>query len=90
MTAKTNNVDSASIQSSTAHRQRQRILEHLKYSTLTTLHAREQLDIMHPSMRVLELKRRGHNIRTEWTTEHSAGGSRHRIARYILEAAADE
>lgn len=68
-----------------ASAQRQRILEHLKYSTLTTLHAREQLDIMHPAMRVLELKRRGHSIRTEWATEHSAGGSRHRIARYILE-----
>jgi hypothetical protein len=66
--------------------QRQRILEHLKHSTLTTLQAREQLDIMHPGMRVCELRKIGLPIETEWSWEYSAGGSRHRIARYSLEA----
>jgi len=71
----------------TAAAQRQRILEHLRCSTLTTLQAREQLDIMHPAMRVLELKRHGFDIETEWTTEYSAGGSKHRIAKYVLRQA---
>lgn len=70
--------------------QRQRILEHLKCGPLTTLQARKQLDIMHPAARCLELRKRGLDIRTEWTTEYSVGGSKHRIAKYSLEAQANE
>lgn len=82
-TASNNTPDTTRCQSAAA--QRQRILKHLQCSTLTTLQAREQLDIMHPAMRVLELKRHGFAIKTEWTTEYSAGGSKHRIARYVLQ-----
>ena len=68
----------------TTGEQRRRILAHLQYLPLTTLEAREQLDIMHPAARCMELRKQGHPIVTEWTTEYSAGGSRHRIARYVL------
>jgi hypothetical protein len=59
--------------------QRQRILEHLHRKTLTTIEARQELDIMSPASRVLELRARGENIVTHWTVEQG-----HRIAQYVL------
>ncbi|MCX7067676.1 MAG: hypothetical protein NTW85_08310 [Methylococcales bacterium] len=59
--------------------QRTRILEHLRRDSLTTLQAREHLDIMHPAGRVMELRKQGFNIMTYWTNE-----AKHRIARYVL------
>jgi len=38
---------------------------------------------MHPAGRVKELKAQGHNIKTEWTVEHTAKG-KHRVGRYVL------
>jgi hypothetical protein len=63
--------------------QRKRILDRLQSSPLTTLQARKELDIMHPAARVQELKQRGHNIVTHWTTEFT-GKARHRVASYVL------
>ncbi|WP_020484537.1 helix-turn-helix domain-containing protein [Methylomonas sp. MK1] len=63
--------------------QRQRILDWLHSSPLTTLQARKELDIMHPAARVQELKQCGHNIVTHWTTD-SAGKAKHRVASYVL------
>lgn len=71
-------------QSQSAAIQRAKILEHLKRDTLTTLQARA-LGIMHPGMRVCELRKGGHQIVTEWATEYCAGGVRHRVARYRLD-----
>lgn len=71
------------IENNTASAQRHRILEHLKHDSLTTLEARS-LGIMHPGMRVCELRKQGHEITTEWATEYCAGGVLHRVARYIL------
>jgi hypothetical protein len=65
--------------------QRQRILEHLQYSPLTTFQAREELHIPHPAGRVEELRKLGNAIETVRQWEYSAGGSRHRIARYVLQ-----
>ena len=61
------------------HAQRTRILEWLRRESLTTLQAREHLDVMHPAGRVKELRKQGFNILTYWTIENS-----HRIARYVL------
>lgn len=72
----------------TACAQRARILEHLQHDTLTTLHARS-MGIMHPGMRICELRKRGHEIITEWANEHCPGGVRHRVARYILQRGED-
>lgn len=65
----------------------QRILAWLLYASLTTFEGREKLHIPHVTGRVQELREAGHNIKTEWSTEYSSGGSRHRIARYILQPA---
>ena|SRR5665647_1574707 len=70
---------------STKH-QCQKLLRWLKaYSSITTFEGREQLNIPHVAGRIQGLRKQGCEIRTEWTTEYSAGGSRHRIARYILQ-----
>lgn len=64
--------------------QRQRILAWLRiHHTLTTLQAREELDVLHPAGRVMELRKKGHNIITHWTVEDTAKGA-HRVARYVL------
>jgi len=69
-----------------AKHQCQKLLKWLKaYSSITTFEGREQLNIPHVAGRIQDLRRQNHEIRTEWTTEYSGGGSRHRIARYILQ-----
>ena len=62
-----------------SHSQRQKILERLRQESMTTLQAREQLFIMHPSARVQELKESGYNIVTRMV---KSGGSK--IAQYTL------
>ena len=59
--------------------QRTRILDWLRRESLTTLQAREHLDIMHPAGRVKELRKQGFNIMTYWTIE-----AKHRIAKYVI------
>jgi len=63
--------------------QRTRILDWLRRESLTTLQAREHLDIMSPAARVFELRKQDFNIITYWTTEDS-GKAKHRVARYVL------
>lgn len=67
----------------TAAAQRQRILEHLKHAPLTTLEARS-LGIMHPGMRICELRRQGYDIVTDRVFEYCPGGVLHRVGRYSL------
>lgn len=71
------------IYSTDAAAQRQRILERLQHGPLTTTEARAELDIMHPGGRVLELRKKGHNIVTHWETVDT-GKARHRVASYVL------
>jgi hypothetical protein len=61
----------------------QRILDRLRTGPLTTLEARTELDVMHPSARCLELRKLGHNIQTHWETVDT-GKAKHRVARYVL------
>lgn len=65
--------------------QRQRLLVAMKAekSGITTLFARKALDILHPGGRILELRKAGHRIITQWTTEETEAGSLHRVARYV-------
>lgn len=72
--------------SNSTEAQRQRILEHLKCGSITTLQARS-LGIMHPGMRVCELRRQGYDIVTEMAVEYCPGGVLHRIAKYVLRQA---
>jgi len=63
--------------------QRQRILNRLHTATLTTLQARQELDVMHPAARVQELRKQGHSILTHWMTDDT-GKAKHRVACYVL------
>ena len=60
-----------------------RLLAWLQTATITTLQAREELDILHPAARIQELRDRGHNIKTHWTTSDT-GKAKHRVACYAL------
>lgn len=75
-----------SIGSNTAEAQRKRLLEALRNGSISTLEARRNLDILSPAPRVLELRRAGHPILTNWTHEPSDCGKLHRVARYVLMA----
>jgi hypothetical protein len=75
---------SAPTHSNAAEAQRARLLAALSTRAVTTLQARRELDILHPAMRVLELRRLGHPIATVWTTEATECGKPHRVALYAL------
>lgn len=66
----------------TAH-QRQRLLAWLLSSPITTLEARQRLDILHPAARVQELRGQGYDIITHWAIQETPLG-RHRVAQYVL------
>lgn len=63
--------------------QRARLLAWLQSATITTLQAREELDILHPAARIQELREAGQNIQTHWTTSDTGKGQ-HRVASYVL------
>jgi hypothetical protein len=68
-----------------ASAQRARLLDALRIAPITTIEARRNLDILHPAMRVLELRAKGYDIHTIWTHQKTDAGVRHRIARYVLQ-----
>ena len=73
----------------TAASQRQAILARLnERGSITTIQAREELGVMHPSGRVLELRRQGHNIITAWIIQTDAAGVTHRQGKYLYTAGA--
>ena len=72
------------IDDTAAAAQRQRLLEALKRGPVTTLEARESLNVYHPAARVLELRDAGNRIVTAWVTAPDAWGRPHRVARYVL------
>lgn len=80
-----NTFQSSPCQSAAA--QRRIILDWLQtIGSLTTFDSREKLLIPHPAGRINELRQQGFAITTERCWEYSAGGSRHLVARYSLEA----
>jgi len=52
--------------------------------SMTTLEARAQ-GIMHPAMRVCELRKQGHNIVTNWVYQADDAGISHRVGVYTLD-----
>lgn len=64
--------------------QRERILTALQEGPVSTVEARRWLDVMHPAMRVLELRNSGLSIDTVWSIEPTECGRLHRMARYVL------
>lgn len=67
------------------YNQRLKILDWLlEKLSITSIQAREQLDIYHPPARIFELRHAGYQIATvmdSWTSEH---GIKHRISSYVL------
>ena len=66
--------------------QRAKLLDYLiEYGSITTAEARDNLDVMSPAPRIMELRRFGYLINTvsdSWISEH---GINHKgIARYVL------
>ena len=78
------------LHSTDANAQRQLLVSALTQAGatgVTTIEAREGLDIMMPAARVCELRKMGWHIATVWTTSENAQGRKHRNARYVLMAA---
>lgn len=77
-------------QSSSA--QRKRILNRLRNvgsGGMTTIQAREDLDVMAPAPRIFELRNLGHEIVTIRDCDENAQGNNHPCARYVLVAEID-
>ena len=71
--------------STSAATQRAHIKEIIREcGAMTTLDAREN-GIMHPAMRVCELRKQGYNIVTSWMTQTDSAGVKHRVGVYSLD-----
>ena len=65
--------------------QRARILAWFDQSSprLSTIDSRERLGIMSLAPRIMELRRQGHKITTEWVTQRDVTGTTHRNGIYV-------
>ena len=79
-----NHVTQDSTRGNSTKAQRNRILVRLRNGPASTIDLRHGHDIMHPGMRICELRKEGFNIITHWSHEPTPGGKLHRVARYVL------
>ena len=71
--------------------QRRRLLAALVLRPITTIQARNELNILMPAARIIELREAGHNIHTERLTLRDHEGREHpRCARYHLISLAEQ
>ncbi len=72
-------------QSNSTADQRNRLEAEIRKLPVSTIYAREELDILAPAARVWELRHNhGLNIKTHWKTEQTSCGKNHRVAEYAL------
>lgn len=64
--------------------QRARVLEAMRSGPKSTIQLRRDWDVLAPAARVLELKRHGFEILTQWVHEATDCGELHRVAMYVL------
>ena len=64
--------------------QRRRALDLLRTGPKSTIQLRRDGDILAPAARVLELKKRGFDILTQWVQHETDSGKLHRVALYVL------
>lgn len=65
--------------------QRERLLRALSIAPVSTIEARNLLNILAPAPRVHELRHdQGFNIVTNWITTINSEGYEHRVAEYVL------
>jgi hypothetical protein len=66
--------------------QRAQILSYLKmHGSATTLEIRNELHILSPAPRILELRERGESILTIRENQPTPDGKEHYVARYVLQ-----
>ncbi len=69
--------------------QRTRLLKHFHDNPrLSTIQAREQYGILHPCGRIMELRKKGHQIDTHWISEVDVSGQAHRVGLYVYKGLA--
>ena len=68
----------------TSRKEQQERIKAAGGSGITTIQARDELNVMHPAGRIRELRESGNHIETIWTTSTNAQGHNHRNARYVL------
>ena len=61
----------------------------LIHKSITTLEARQLLDIFHPAARIKELREKGDNITTTRETGYTNKGSHKGVGRYTLLSGSD-
>lgn len=65
--------------------QDRRMLEALRIHPVTTIEAANELDIVHPPSAIRRLRKRGFDIRTQWTYQPTEPGRPpHRVGLYVL------
>lgn len=64
--------------------QRRRAIAMLHTGPKSTIQLRRDGDILAPAARILELRRRGFDILTQWVQEATDCGKLHRVALYVL------
>lgn len=69
---------------SSAAAQRLRAIDLLRTGPKSTIQLRRDGDILAPAARILELKRKGFEILTNWVHEATDAGKVHRVALYVL------
>lgn len=71
---------------SAAENQRERLLAALrKHGSITTIDARQYLDILNPHARIWEMRNRfGEQIETFWVYQETEKGKQHRVGKYVL------
>lgn len=62
-----------------------RLLEALTRFPITTFEAMRYLDVYHCPARVLQLRKQGYRIATNWQTVITEAGEKHRVGLYALE-----
>lgn len=65
--------------------QRQDLIDELKKRDVSTIDARDELNIMHPAGRIKELREEGHNISIKLIWQDDKAGRPHKIGLYHLE-----
>lgn len=86
--AASNNVQAESkasdLNNSSAAAQRGRVVDMLRTGAKSTLQFRRDGDILAPAARILELRKRGFEIMTQWIMQATDCGKLHRVALYVL------
>lgn len=68
--------------------QAKRLLEALGRYAVTTFEAMRYLDVYHCPARVLQLRKQGYKIATQWQTVVTEAGEKHRVGLYVLDSGA--